>query len=381
MANLAYNAPSMDTNVQPPSPRQPWPFTSKQLSDELVALGHLPLEVVAAALAEATSTGSSLVTTLLARNVITEEALRDAMAQIYKLPVAEIDEDEIAEDPVPDFPVELARAQLIVPLRLDGDRLRIAVADPTRASALREIHDIVGHTLDLELATQSELVRIVRDLYSPRITVKLPDGTKTSIVLPPGDLKIGRAEHNELIIRDPEISTTHAIIRGRGAVYQIVDLGSRNGVFVNGERIHEPHTLHNGDRVQLGRVQLRFKWPYQDHGRVETEEEVKEKETKSSERLRAAYISAASRIISQMLGAAALITLGLLLSGGLPSSCSTVGETSTKASSTAVGHRHSSLNATVTMRGLPDSRTTEYQSRPSRRTSRTAEPSGTPNSR
>jgi hypothetical protein len=388
MVNLEYNASTMSTDAGSPSPRQPWPFTSQRLADQLVALGVLPLEAVSAAVAEATATGGSLVGVLLGRGMITEEALRDAMAQVYGLPIAELDEEAIAEEPVAGFPAELARVQYIVPLSLKGDRLRIAVADPTRAAVLRDVHDIVGYTLDLELATPSALATIVNDVFSPRLSVKMPDGAKTAIILPLGDLKIGRAEHNELILREPGVSTTHAIIRGQGSVYQIIDLGSRNGVFVNGVRIGEAHPLSHGDKIQIGRATMKFTWPYQVQGDADAETAKSEKAAKKSERMRAAYIGAIGRIMSQLVGAAALITLGLLLSGGLPTSCSTVGETasrSTKATTAVSGvtqpPNHSSLKATVTIRALPPSRTIEYQSSPSRRTSRIALPGGTPSSR
>lgn len=388
MVNLDYNAPTMSTDAGSPSPRQPWPFTSQRLADQLVALGVLPLESVSAAVAEATATGGSLVEVLLERGMITEEALRDAMGQVYGLPIAHLDEETIAEEPVAGFPAELARAQYIVPLSLKDDRLRIAVADPTRAAVLRDVHDIVGYTLDLELATPSALAKIVNDVFSPRLSVKMPDGAKTAIILPLGDLKIGRSEHNELILREPGVSTTHAIIRGQGSVYQIIDLGSRNGVFVNGVRIGEAHPLNHRDKIQIGRATMKFTWPYQVQGEGGADDAKLEKAAKKSERMRAAYIGAIGRIVSQLLGAAALITLGLILSGGLPTSCSTVGEASSKslkATSAVSGAKHaidhSSLKARVTMRGLPPSRTIEYQSSPSRRTSRIVLPSGTPSSR
>jgi pSer/pThr/pTyr-binding forkhead associated (FHA) protein len=48
------------------------------------------------------------------------------------------------------------------------------------------------------------------------------------------------------------------IISAEGS-YTIKDLGSRNGTFVNGERITEPHLLHHGDVIGLGLSKLTFR--------------------------------------------------------------------------------------------------------------------------
>lgn len=43
--------------------------------------------------------------------------------------------------------------------------------------------------------------------------------------------------------------------------YYLIDLGSRNGSFVNGRRVSIPVTLHNGDRLTFGQTELEFYCP------------------------------------------------------------------------------------------------------------------------
>lgn len=65
---------------------------------------------------------------------------------------------------------------------------------------------------------------------------------------------IGRADSADLAITDdPEVSREHAEIRrsGEGA-FEVADLGSRNGVFVNGERISGATKLKAGDELRIG---------------------------------------------------------------------------------------------------------------------------------
>lgn len=50
-------------------------------------------------------------------------------------------------------------------------------------------------------------------------------------------LTIGRNPENQLVIDDPTVSSQHAVIERIGDGYQIRDLNSTNGVFVNGKRL------------------------------------------------------------------------------------------------------------------------------------------------
>ncbi|MGI6629628.1 MAG: FHA domain-containing protein [Bacillota bacterium] len=69
---------------------------------------------------------------------------------------------------------------------------------------------------------------------------------------------IGRSPKNEIVLNDPYISGIHARIWEAGGVYFMEDLGSKNGSYLNGERISGPFTLRNGDRISLGQVEFLF---------------------------------------------------------------------------------------------------------------------------
>lgn len=70
-------------------------------------------------------------------------------------------------------------------------------------------------------------------------------------------LTIGRASKNDISLPDRTASKQHAIVgRVKGRVV-VKDLGSRNGTFVNGEKV-EKAVLLSGDRLKIGSVTLRF---------------------------------------------------------------------------------------------------------------------------
>ena len=70
-------------------------------------------------------------------------------------------------------------------------------------------------------------------------------------------LRLGRSPDNDVILRDPATSGHHARIERRGEAFWLVDLGSTNGTFVNGESVQEKQ-LANGDRVTLGQNSIHF---------------------------------------------------------------------------------------------------------------------------
>jgi hypothetical protein len=72
------------------------------------------------------------------------------------------------------------------------------------------------------------------------------------IELNQGDTVLGRGPKNTVVLDDALVSRTHAKIVVQGDVITIEDLGSANGVLLNGERIDRKRALTSGDRVVLG---------------------------------------------------------------------------------------------------------------------------------
>ena len=91
-----------------------------------------------------------------------------------------------------------------------------------------------------------------------------------TIVLPPelGDAriplesrsvwKLGRSDANNIVIADSSVSRNHAVLQKQADGFYLIDMGSRNGCFVNGSRVSIPIVLRDGDVLQFGEHQLTF---------------------------------------------------------------------------------------------------------------------------
>lgn len=76
-------------------------------------------------------------------------------------------------------------------------------------------------------------------------------GEQRDIILNRTPFTVGRKVDKDLVIADPRVSRDHAQISQEGQEFFLVDLGSKHGTFVNGERIQR-QKLERGDRLEFG---------------------------------------------------------------------------------------------------------------------------------
>jgi DNA-binding NtrC family response regulator len=91
-----------------------------------------------------------------------------------------------------------------------------------------------------------------------RFRLLVVDGATSSMRELPskGILLIGRAEEADLRLADRSVSRRHARLFVEDGQVRLADLGSHNGVRVNGQPIREVHTLQPGEVVSIGEVHL-----------------------------------------------------------------------------------------------------------------------------
>lgn len=78
------------------------------------------------------------------------------------------------------------------------------------------------------------------------------------IELSEGKFVIGRAASCQLSLDDPLVSRHHAQLSVQGELVTVEDLGSRNGVKVNGELINGPYSVQDRDQILIGGQELKY---------------------------------------------------------------------------------------------------------------------------
>jgi pSer/pThr/pTyr-binding forkhead associated (FHA) protein len=104
-----------------------------------------------------------------------------------------------------------------------------------------------------------------------------PDDRPDSVYpLLDAECTIGRTPDNGLAVPDGSVSSKHARILRTDDGFVIEDLKSRNGTFVNGERVADgPRKLSDGDLIRLGKMIMTFNVARETKAGETTEPEVR----------------------------------------------------------------------------------------------------------
>ena len=118
---------------------------------------------------------------------------------------------------------------------------------PRRSARLGALNDEVTRTRQVT-ALSSAPRRAFLDIVSGAPAARFPVDRDPTL--------LGRSQDADVRLDVDGVSRRHArIVKSGPVALSIVDLGAKNGTFVNGQRT-ELAALHNGDRIQLGPVTL-----------------------------------------------------------------------------------------------------------------------------
>jgi len=248
-------------------PNAPPPLTEDSLAAAVIAAKLVSQSDVDRVRSQ--SRGRTFYQSLIEEQLATEDGLRDLMSRTFEIPLVDLKAQAVQEGIASEFPGKLARELNVFPISKDSNGFVIAIADPTDSGTIDRVKREIGSDISFRLATPTQLREQVSALYGPRLIGVLPSGDKLQYVIDKHDVEIGKATHNHIVLTDPTVSNTHAIVIAREGGYNIVDLGSRNGTFVNGERLGaQALTLKHGDKIQLGQTVLTFRNPGETNANV-----------------------------------------------------------------------------------------------------------------
>ncbi|MGH9838245.1 MAG: DUF3616 domain-containing protein [Blastocatellia bacterium] len=244
----------------PPVPKTP-PLTDDSLAAALVSAGLVSQSEVDR-LRGPDARNRRLYRALLEEKAATEIGLRDLISRTFNLAPVELKSLEIDAATAAALRSQFLRERLICPVVGQPGQLMLIVADPTDKATIEEAERITGKKASLRLALPGEIRSHLDAFFTPRLIGMMPTGEKIEAILNQTETEIGKAPHNRLVLNDATVSSTHAIVIARDGGYNIADLGSSNGTFINGRPLgKEAHALQHGDKIQLGQVLLAFRNP------------------------------------------------------------------------------------------------------------------------
>jgi len=97
----------------------------------------------------------------------------------------------------------------------------------------------------------------IRRAAPPRLERIEGDVGPRTILLSPEPLTIGRSSQADVVLDSASLSRSHARVQAHDHGTVLTDLDSRNGVFLNGLRVHSA-VLQDRDTVQIGKVVYLF---------------------------------------------------------------------------------------------------------------------------
>lgn len=128
--------------------------------------------------------------------------------------------------------------------------------DPARPGGDGVAQGDVGHTMIYSAAERLQEPLEQRAKRRDARALLIAHGKR--LVVGSAGATIGRSRSCDIVLDDANVSREHAEVRPRGGGWFVADLGSTNGVAVNGVRIEQAHALKPGDRVELGTTVLTF---------------------------------------------------------------------------------------------------------------------------
>jgi len=104
---------------------------------------------------------------------------------------------------------------------------------------------------------QRQMIEIVRALRR-QPAVLFVNGSRHELTK--AALVLGRSRDCDIRLDDPNVSRRHAEVRREDGSYWVVDLGSTNGIELNGRKVDRAR-LTNDDRITIGRTEVRVEIP------------------------------------------------------------------------------------------------------------------------
>ena len=137
--------------------------TAELLADLLAATGLVPVDKLNLARGRAGATGS-LAQALIDEGIATSEGIARTLASRYQLPLVDLANQGVDPEAAKALPLHVLERVIAIPYAMEGETLRVAVADPANVHAIDELRIATRLTIELAVATRDDVEAEVRRL-------------------------------------------------------------------------------------------------------------------------------------------------------------------------------------------------------------------------
>lgn len=161
--SLQHSPPTLESSKQwTEHLRKQYSFSPKPVGQLMVEAGLITKEQLIEALEEQKSAvGVRLGEILQHKGLVKGQDIAQALCRHFGIPFVNLRQMDIDPKAVAMVPASFARSHLVIPLHLEGDRLLVAVSDPTDHPTFEILRFIVGRVLEIAVAPAEDIVRAI----------------------------------------------------------------------------------------------------------------------------------------------------------------------------------------------------------------------------
>src|SRR5947199_8452504 len=152
-----------DAPARKPAPRN---LTGLRLGEILLAQGAVTREKLEEALAAQGDRGGRLGEVLVSLKACSEEQVLKALAAQLELPYQmRVATEEVSQELISKVPINFAKQARLLPLRVDGDRVVVAMADPMDTGALDSLRLLLGVSVSTLIVPTQSILDCINSVY------------------------------------------------------------------------------------------------------------------------------------------------------------------------------------------------------------------------
>ncbi|MBI1909358.1 MAG: type II/IV secretion system protein [Deltaproteobacteria bacterium] len=136
------------------------------MGGDLVVAGLVTPEQLAVAKVSQEDLGVDLAQILIQKKFVTEEQILQFLSQALHIPFVSLAETTIYPETVKRVPLALAKRYTVFPLRQDGEKIVVAMANPLELAALDDLKAVLHAEVDPVLSSRGEILEAIDHYYS-----------------------------------------------------------------------------------------------------------------------------------------------------------------------------------------------------------------------